>query len=194
MVKRTNIEAVILAGGKSSRMGTSKAFLEINGKTMLSSVIAAVRPIVEKLSIIANADEYNTFGLPVHEDLIKGLGPAGGIYTALKNATTSKVLILSCDTPFISSELLHYICADCGTEWIRVPEHQSRREPLLAVYDTGCLNKLEMYIQEGIIKMQQLLDLLNAKSIMIPEERFPAHLFDNLNTPEDIYQLIQRAS
>ena len=101
-----NITGVILAGGKSSRMGTDKGVLELNGKKIIEHIIYSIKPVVDEIIIISNSNNYDYLGFKVYSDIIKERGPLAGIHTALTHTTTERNLIVSCDIPFINSELL----------------------------------------------------------------------------------------
>ena len=83
METKKNITGVVMAGGESSRMGTDKGVLEINGKPMVEVIISALKPVVDDIIIIANNSNYDYLGYKVYNDLIKKSGPLGGIYSAL---------------------------------------------------------------------------------------------------------------
>ena len=103
------ITGVILAGGKSSRMGTDKGLLELNGKPLIQYAIDTLKSIGLEIIIISNNSDYEQFGFPVYPDIIPDKGPIGGVYTALSYSSTEKNLIVSCDTPFLSKKLLNYL-------------------------------------------------------------------------------------
>ena len=97
--------AIILAGGKSSRMGSDKGLVLLNGKPMISYIIEILKKMQIPIIIISNNENYKQFGLPVFADIIKEKGPLGGIYTGLKNSKTESNIIVSCDVPFYQIEL-----------------------------------------------------------------------------------------
>ena len=90
------ITGIILAGGKSSRMGTDKGLLLLNGKPMVKYVIDVLSKVTSKIIIIANNDEYKQFGYKVYSDLIKDKGPVGGIYTAMNYTNSNTNICISC--------------------------------------------------------------------------------------------------
>ncbi|MCK6650149.1 MAG: molybdenum cofactor guanylyltransferase, partial [Bacteroidia bacterium] len=105
------ITGIILAGGKSSRMGTDKGIVELNNKALIEYVIETLREVTDQIIIIANNNHYDKFGYEVYPDIIKEAGPMGGIYTGLFYSTTEHNFILSCDTPLLNKNILKEIIA-----------------------------------------------------------------------------------
>src|SRR5438046_2516502 len=104
-----NTTGFITAGGRSSRMGTDKAWLELGGRAMIEQVIAALAPVTGSVAIIANSAEYARLGLPVFADAQSGIGPLEAIRTALANSATSRVLLVGCDLPFVTEDLFRFL-------------------------------------------------------------------------------------
>ena len=100
--------ALILAGGKNSRIGRNKAFIRLpNGQTILQNSINILRDIFPEIIIVANRKEaYREFEVPVVEDLIKECGPLGGVFTGLCHAASQRHFVTACDMPFISPALI----------------------------------------------------------------------------------------
>src|SRR3989442_922973 len=106
MIKATGF---ITAGGRSSRMGTDKAWLELGGRPMIEHVIAALVPVTTSVAIIAKSPEYSRLGFPVFADLHSDIGPLEAIRTALASAETSRVVLVGCDLPFVTSDLFRFL-------------------------------------------------------------------------------------
>jgi molybdopterin-guanine dinucleotide biosynthesis protein A len=104
-----NASGFVTAGGRSSRMGRDKAWLEIAGRPLIDHVLAALKPVTSSLAIIANNDEYKRLGLPVYADTNIGVGPLEAIRTALANSPTPYVVLAGCDMPFLTSELFSFL-------------------------------------------------------------------------------------
>src|SRR5579864_5425717 len=113
-----NVEAFLLVGGKSSRMGRDKALLEINGAPLVQRAADLLAPLVSKITLVTSAtvpaeptdtNRYSNFGLPTLTDRWPNAGPLGGIATALAAAQSPWCLILACDMPFITNEWLTYL-------------------------------------------------------------------------------------
>src|SRR5215831_12086854 len=103
-----DVSAYILAGGKSTRMGADKAFVLLNGRTLLARMLEAARSLTPSARIVGDPAKYKAFA-PVVEDIFPGCGPLGGIHAALRSSTTDLNLILAVDTPFVSLALLQFL-------------------------------------------------------------------------------------
>ncbi len=179
-----HVTGIILAGGKSSRMGTDKGLTLLNGKPMIEHIIQALKPCVDEILIVANNQEYTRYGYPVVEDVIKDCGPMGGIYTGLLTSTTLKNLVVSCDIPFITTEMLTTIITKSGTEEITVPKYHDKIEPLCAIYSKDCAERLLQLLQNKKWKMQDALKNFETNEIQL----FDAigRNFININTPQEL--------
>ncbi|MCL4167425.1 UNVERIFIED_CONTAM: hypothetical protein GTU68_012318, partial [Idotea baltica] len=102
----TDITGIILAGGKSSRMGTDKGFLFLNNKPFVQYSIDALMPLVSEIIIVSDNPDYDVFGFKRINDSTKNAGPVAGICSGLEASSTDYNLILSCDIPLISSQIL----------------------------------------------------------------------------------------
>lgn len=184
--KTKQINAYILAGGKSSRMGTDKGLLLFEGKAMIQYVIEQLQPVFEKLVIVSNNPEYEKFGLEVIPDLIKDIGPAGGIYTALKHSDTQLNFMVSCDMPFVTQEAIAFIIENKNDSQIILLENQGKLEPLFGIYAKDCEDIWLELIEQKIIKLQKMASYFKLKTIPVENnEIFKESFFKNINTKED---------
>jgi len=204
MIRHANatIRAFLQAGGHSSRMGTDKAWIEINGHSLIEHMLAAADTVATSLSIIISADNPNAEryaklaegqGARLLFDLHDHLGPLGGIHTALKNCDANEAaLILACDLPFLTTEFLTllYQKHQSGVAQITVPfDAEGRLQPLVAIYDQACLAAVEEQLAAGRLRVDRLFDLVLTARIAFSDF---AHLpgapqfFLNLNSPEDL--------
>ena len=105
-----NVTGVVLAGGKSIRFGKNKAIAEINGERLISRVVNMLGLVFEKIIIISNSPyEYRYLDVPIYEDIIKGLGPLGGIYTGLSYMDCEAGFFVACDMPFLNEHLIRHM-------------------------------------------------------------------------------------
>lgn len=183
-----DINAFILAGGKSSRMGTEKGLVMLDGKSFVKHSIDVLTELNLPINIISNTHLFDLFGYPVFEDVIKNKGPLSGIYTALMNSNKTYNLILSCDTPFINTGLLKFLMneisdnSDC-----LVPMHDNCSEPLCAIYNKQCSDKLKMLIDENDLSVRNALEVLNTQFVDVLEQEFYSEkLFMNINSKEEL--------
>lgn len=190
----TKLSGAILAGGKSTRMNLPKGLIQIDGKTLIQSIGSVLQPVVGEMMLIANDPVYDQCLYPLYKDIIEGKGPASGIHAALHHATHEKVLIVSCDVPFVSSDLFQYLINQSVGKEILVPIHQGKMEPLIGIYSKSITSKFKKCLEKGKYKMQDILSGLNAEFINIPSELFSEKLFTNINTPEDLLKAFPQYS
>jgi len=180
-----DIAIVILAGGKSSRMGQDKGLIPVNGKPMVQHLINATKPLKLKTIIIANNSNYDAFGIPVYKDIYQDSGPLGGIHSGLINSQTSRVIVLSCDTPFVSTEFIEYLIKIANTHDIIIPKHGSKTHPLIGIYSENILNVLNESINNNKLKVMELIKK-TSHSIHTVTSEFPEGIFENINTKKDL--------
>ncbi len=144
-------DAVILAGGKSSRMGRDKAFVEVSGQSLLARQIALVREVgAGEVFISGRAGvDYSTFGCRVLLDNFPDAGPLSGIERALDVCTTPLVLVLAVDMPAMNAAMLGRLLASCTTVRGVIPRTKDGIEPLAAIYPKAALNTLKRELQQG---------------------------------------------
>ena len=105
-----HVTGIILAGGMSTRYGADKALAEIRGVPLVERVVRVMAAIFRHVILITNTPKrYDFLNLPMHEDLVKGLGPLGGIYTGLKLMEGRAGFVTACDMPFLSADLVRHM-------------------------------------------------------------------------------------
>jgi molybdenum cofactor guanylyltransferase len=166
------VSGVILAGGKSSRFGSNKAFAEISGARLIERVISVMGSVFNELIIITNSlEDYSYLGLPMYEDIIKGVGPLGGIYTGLEKISCGSGFFAPCDMPFLNESLIRYM-AELKNEFDAVvPMPVGEMEPLHAVYSKGCLPKIRALIESKELAVNKLCQSIGARFLTETEIR-----------------------
>lgn len=191
--KISHIDAHILAGGKSSRMGADKGLLLFKGKPLIERVIEQLYPLFKTICIVSNNREYERFGLQVIEDLIKDIGPAGGIHASLSNTQTDKIFMVSCDMPFITTNAVQFIIRHSAGSQIALPVYHEQIQPLFGVYSKNCLPNWKHLIQQKIIKLQEMVTYFKLSKINIENEtQFNEVLFMNVNDENDLIKALQQ--
>ena len=186
-MKNKSLTGIILAGGKSSRMGTDKAFLIYNNKTFIEHVIEALKPSVSDIIISANTEVYSSLGYKVYNDSIPNCGPLGGIYTALSNSKSEKNIVISCDMPLVNAHLIKYLIEHAQEEQVNLLAHNGNVEPLCAIYNKSCLPILKTCLKNNFLKMKNVLRQLSIHKIEIKNELFyHPQLMSNINTPTEL--------
>ncbi len=189
-MNKNDITGIILSGGKSSRLGEEKGLATFNGKPLVSYAIDVLKPICSKLIISANnqIDEYEKYGYDVIRDEISGVGPMGGILTCLKKSESRFNLVLSCDTPFMSTAVFEYLLESADRYQVVVPKHDDFIEPLCSVYATNVLWELQHSVENGNFKMYDFFKKVEFRAMDISPELpfFSEDLFVNINTPKEL--------
>lgn len=191
--KENSVNGYILAGGKSSRMGTDKGLMLFNDKPIILHVIEQLLPSVNKAVIVSNNSDYEKFGLEVVSDVIKNIGPAGGIYTALNHTNSGYNFIICCDMPFVSSSAINFIIQNSFQAQITLPFLHGKTEPLFGVYTKECLARWQELIEYGIIKLRDMVTHFNLLKLNVNDnELFNDSLFVNINDKNDFEKAIKK--
>jgi molybdopterin-guanine dinucleotide biosynthesis protein A len=190
----SDITGVILAGGKSSRMGVNKSFLKLGNQTIIERIVDLMKSIFTEVIIVTNTtDEYKFLNLPLYEDIYKWKGPLAGIHSALTHSTKEKIFVLSCDVPLMSKEMIKYIIEYKTDKSIVFCEAAGYHQPLVGVYSKKILSQIEKFISNNEMSdksFHHFLKIVDAE-IIHPEKLsfYKDEIFFNVNRPED-YELI----
>ncbi|MFO0793830.1 MAG: molybdenum cofactor guanylyltransferase [Candidatus Brocadiaceae bacterium] len=181
--------AIILAGGKSRRMGSPKALLRFGDKTFIEHQVSVLRKIFDEILISANDGAlYKTLNLPIVPDIIPGKGPLGGISAGLIRATSSHAFVVACDMPFINEEVILYLKGLIDDYDVVVPQTSRGLEPMHAFYSRNCIKPMQRCIQDGRLR---IIDFFPEVKVRIVDTREFAGLDTsaqsllNLNTVEE---------
>ncbi|MDO9255041.1 MAG: molybdenum cofactor guanylyltransferase [Bacteroidales bacterium] len=183
------VTGIILAGGKSSRMGTDKGLQELCGKPLISYSIQVLSELCNTIIISTSSDAYQLFGYKTVADEIPGIGPMGGIYSALKQSKTEKNLVLSCDLPFVSKELMSYILKNSEGYQVAVPwEGDQHYEPLCGFYHLSILDQMNVFIKNNNYKLPDVFEKISINRLVINKESdfYTEELFLNVNSKHDL--------
>ncbi|HPF89174.1 MAG: molybdenum cofactor guanylyltransferase [Flavobacteriales bacterium] len=180
---------VVLAGGRSSRMGRDKALLPVQGKPLITHALDILRPHVDELLIIGDPRKYDGFGPLALADDTPGSGPLGGILTALRYAWHDRLLILACDMPKITASFIELLMAryEEGVNAV-VAQCDGRLEPLAAVYHRSCRTVFAAQLAAGSLKLSDAMEQVHTRYVQVcpGEEGWPTDLFRNINAPSDL--------
>jgi molybdenum cofactor guanylyltransferase len=184
------VAAFMLAGGNSRRMGADKAFVEMEGRTLLARMLEQARSVTEDVWIVGSKRKFSQFA-PVIEDIFPDCGPLAGIHSALCGSSAELNLMLAIDMPFVSPDLLCYVVrrAARSAAAATVPRVEGRWQPLCAVYRREFVGAAEQNLRAGHYKIDALFSLVEVQPIEQEELEaagFSADMFQNLNTPEEL--------
>ncbi len=196
------VTGVILAGGRSRRMGQNKALMRLGNAPLIVHVIRQMELVTDELLLITNEpDLYRALSVPMYTDILPDMGALGGLHTGLTHATHSVVLCVGCDMPLLQPNLLSHLisllkdydavvpCVEAAD--VMKPEPVHIFQTLSAVYSQRCLPIIDGMLATGELRVHALYDRIDAR-IVQPEEW---EIFDpqglsffNINTPEDFEQ------
>lgn len=177
---------VILAGGKSSRMGTDKSVIKLSDKSALEQIVEVANHLTDEVIVVSNSHEkHKHLHAELVSDLRVGMGPLAGIESALLATSTEKNIVIACDMPFVNGEMIEKL-ANLTTENFDsiIPVVNGQHHPLFAIYSKSTLPILQETLDNGDSKIRIYLDKINTKWLtdVFDEE----NEFYNMNTPEDL--------
>ena len=179
----------ILAGGRSTRMGTNKAVLEFGGQRLIEGLLRKIRPLFPEILIIANESApYADLDVTVLPDRIQDKGSLGGIYTAVHHSRFPQTFCVACDMPLVSPTVIAYLCDQAEEFDVVVPRTEDGYQPLHAVYGKTCLPRMEAMIRAESLKIDRLFPSVRVRTIEAAELRAldpSLRSFVNVNTREE---------
>jgi len=181
--------AVILVGGKSSRMGRPKALLPFDGEPLIAHIVRKLETIFPEVVIVAAPDqELPTLPVKIARDDIAYQGPVSGIYHGLQTSTKEACFVTSCDAPLLNLAFVSHLLAQISDVDIVVPFWEERFQPLHAVYRTSVAPLLKNQLERGELRPVFLFDKVRTRKVEEEEIRG----FDpdgmsmlNMNSPEE---------
>jgi molybdopterin-guanine dinucleotide biosynthesis protein A len=191
-----DLTAFILAGGKSTRMGADKAFVTLDGHTLLSQALDLARSVTPDVRIVGDPAKFAPFALVV-EDVFRGCGPLAGIHAALRSSQTELNLILAVDVPFVSPALLQYLIKRARSSTsaaVTIAQAGGGWQPLCAIYRREFADAAEQSLSAGRYKIDALFEATRTQRITEEELEaagFSPKMFRNLNTREEV-EAVQR--
>ena len=184
------VTGLILAGGKSSRFGKNKALVELDGVRLIERVIRVMESVFQRLIILTNTPhEYAYLKLPMVEDVIKGLGPIGGLYTGLETISDDAGFFVACDLPFLSEPLIRHIVEIRDDFDVVLPKIDWKIEALHGLYTKRCLPSIKDLIDSQQYQVIRFFPKVRVKYLDEDEIRkFDPELksFFNINKPDEL--------
>jgi molybdenum cofactor guanylyltransferase len=188
--------AVILAGGRSSRMGRPKALLPFDGEPLIVHLVRRLQPLFERIVVVA-APGQDLPALPVTSvhDEVAHQGPVGGICYGLRAVDDAFAFVTSCDSAFLNTSLVMHLVSQMDDVDVVVPRWDGRLQPLVAVYRTSLIPRLQQQLANGERRPVSLFERVRTRYVDEAEvRRFdPAgDSFFNMNRPEDYTEALRR--
>lgn len=190
----TSASGVVLAGGRSSRMGQPKALLPFDGEPLIAHVVRTLSTIFADVLVVAAPDQ-DLPPLPaaiVHDD-VAYQGPVAGIHHGLGAAAGDIAYVTSCDAVFLDPRLIHFVLSRIEDHDVAVPQWEGRFQPLHAAYRQSVRPHLERQLAVGDLRPVHLFDKVRTRRIDENEVRTidpEGWSFFNMNTPEDYHRAL----
>lgn len=194
------VSAIVLAGGRSRRLGTDKALLPFLGKPLIARIASALGELTDDLIVVTNQPaRFTALDLPARlvSDERPGLGSLMGIYSGLKQSRYWHALVVACDMPLLSVSLLRHMTTLVAGYDVVIPEVNGMLEPLHAIYGKGVLGPMARQLESG---ERQIIQFFPQVRVRVLREREidvfdPEHLsFANVNTRQDWDTIQERLS
>jgi len=189
-----DVTAVVLAGGLSRRFGENKAMVDVFGAPLIQRVLEVVRDLFRKLLLVTNdTAAFRDFQVPAVEDLEKGMGPLGGIYTGLKTMETPYAFVCACDMPDLNANLVRLLVEQRLQYDVVAPRVNGWLEPLHAVYSKACLEPIQELLNRGERQIFRFFPKVRVRYVERRElEAADPSLrsFFNINTRADLLQFL----
>jgi len=188
-MSRCRLTGVVLAGGRSSRMGQDKSIMHFNGRPLISYAIDTLRQACDRVVISSDQTVYAFTGCAVWPDIMPYQAPMIGVYSCLKRSNTYWNFFLSCDMPMVDPRLVDFLLSRRAGADTVIPVHQDEMEPLCGLYCRKLIPSLEKKISEGDYSMQHFIR--SARSRLVETgpglDFYSGNLFANMNTAADIH-------
>jgi len=181
--------AIVLAGGRSRRMGCDKTRLPWGRVTLLEHVVETLRSVADEIIVaVKDAAAFSSFDVRLVEDELPEASALTGLYSALKQASFLRCFVCAADMPFLNPSLIRFLSQELDDFELAMPETPRGLEPLHAVYTMAALPAVEELLSAGKKCPRELVPKLRTKLVSYP---LFSHLdpecqsFVNLNTRED---------
>jgi len=184
------VSAVVLAGGRSTRLQQDKALLELDGQWVLESILHKLAFLSDDVLVVGgDRVKLRPLGVPIVPDARPGAGPLGGIYSGLKRMRHERGLFVACDMPLLNLSLLRYMIELSPEFDVVIPRIGDNVEPLHAIYSKMCLLPMEEHLNRG--ERRVVCFHASVRMRYVEESEIlsfdPQHLsFFNINTPQDL--------
>jgi len=191
-----NLSGIILSGGKSTRMGENKAFIEIEGVPIIHRIHSVFERLFDEIIIVTDQKEiFSGLNSKIYEDLIPNRGVLAGLYTGLFFSSFLFSFCVACDMPFLKEAVIKFLVENIEGYDAVVPKTKDGLQPLHAIYSKNCLEPVKKIIDEGRFRIIDLFSLVRVK--IVEEQEFFSldpmrESFINVNTPEELCLIKER--
>lgn len=187
-----DITGVLLAGGKSRRMGEDKRYLIVGEQTLLERGLAVLRSIFQEVVVVIAQDSPALeVDARIVRDLVPDCGSLGGLYTGLTAATTPYIFVVACDMPFLDQAVISQFTSRRTSTDIAMAKFAGRLHPMHALYSKRCLPAIEQMVSARQLKIQEIVSCKSLRIQYVTETDLigldpSGRSFQNVNTPADL--------
>lgn len=188
-----NATGVLIAGGKSRRMGRDKRFLKVGGKSVFDRTLSLLMgTFVETIIVLAEPiDSLDVRGCRVVYDVIPNAGSLGGLYTGLLAASQPRIFAVACDMPFLDLELIRFMASFDDTADVIVAKLEGQFQPMHAIYSKRCAEFLKAMAERHDLKIHALYRTEELRVAVVGANDLSSlgvglRSFQNINTPDDL--------
>ena len=183
--KTNSVQAFILAGGQSSRMGTDKALVPFRGMPMMQYGIQMLSDVFTSITIVSNHESHRQFGLEVIPDAFDKIGPLGGIIAGLRHSTTKLNFFMACDMPMVTPQLISRLLQTANAHDCITASYNGKSETLCTLYPKSALPLMEEMASKQQYRLFDVLDALKAHVVDVTH-LCESNPFININTPAEL--------
>ncbi|MDY3005646.1 molybdenum cofactor guanylyltransferase [Anaerococcus sp. AGMB00486] len=191
---KKELTAILLSGGKSTRMGKDKKKLNYKGSFLIDTIVENLARYFNEIVIVSNEvdffkDRYNSYdnNIIIREDIIKNIGPCAGLYTGLISSSNEDNFLMACDMPYFSCQYLEYL-ENKEYKKALVYDNGKYLEPFFALYKKELFENIKIYLNKGRRSINGFLNEISAYTVEYEEIKNIENInkvFRNLNYPQD---------
>jgi molybdenum cofactor guanylyltransferase len=189
------LSAILLAGGRSSRMGTDKALLTMGSETVLESTVALLSPLFEEVLVVVDkkskCDGLNLKKAKICEDIFESRGPLGGLYTGLSYANFHVTVAFTCDMPFVDEVLIEQLIRYYQKEEdaVYIEDSEGKQYPFPGIYTRACKQIAHLLMEGDDFSMKRFLEMIISNPLILQKEE--RKVLTNMNTIQDYHQVLK---
>ena len=190
MTNKYDLTGVILAGGKSTRMGENKAFIKVEGIPIIRRIHSTFKSLFREIIVVTNQKElFENLDANIFVDLLPNRGALAGLYTGLYYSSLPFCFCVACDMPFLNKDVIAYLIRRLDDADVVIPKTHDGLQPLHAIYSKSCLQPVKKTLDQGKSKILDFYPMVRLK--VIEEEEFlpldpEKRSFININTPQEL--------
>lgn len=178
-----DIAGMVLAGGKSTRMKRNKALLNVEGVSFVERIVKTLGQRFSRISISANRpDEYAFLEYPIVPDVFEDSGPLAGIHSVMKSERTEYLFVVTCDIPFINTDVIDTIIDKRESDKILIADDGLRLHYLIGLYPRVFLKDLEKFLERDGRQVGVFINSVDHKTVDVSAF---SYALKNINTAEE---------